>query len=127
MGLELVCLKSMKRSIVIGLSLFGVLMLYAFGMFGWEMYVQATRLPQAEKEMGVDLGTPDVNGREVIQFVQVDENGNAYAAGVRKGDILNQTSLSGFTNAYFDADQSFVFSILRGNQNIFITVEKSVQ
>lgn len=117
----------MKKLIIVGLSLLGILVLYALGMFGWEMYGQATQLPQAEKEMGIDLGTPYVNGREVIQFVQVDEGGSAYNAGIRKDDVLNQLSLAEFANAYLDADQSFTFAVSRGNQNLTVTIEKNVQ
>ncbi len=117
----------MKKSLIVGLSLLGLLVLYAFGMFGWEMYVQATQLPRVEQEMGIDLGTPEVDGREVIQFVRVDEDGIAYHAGVRKGDVLNQSSLAEFVNAYLDAQRSFSFVVLRENQNVTIVIEKDTQ
>lgn len=115
----------MKKTFIVGLSILGVLVLYAVGVFGWEMYVQATRLPQMEQEIGINVGTPEVDGNEVIQFMRVNENGSAYRAGLRRGDILDQSSLSEFTNTYFAADQSFTFSVLRDGQNVTITIEKA--
>lgn len=114
----------MKKSHAIALSILGVFVLYALFMFGKEMYVQATQLPIVEDQMGILLGTPNVDGREVIQFTRVEEYGSAYRNGVRIGDVLKGTSLGGFARSYINADKTFTLTILRDGEEKTITLVK---
>lgn len=112
----------MKTPVIVAASVVGLLIVYAFVVFGREMYIQTTQLPRVEEEIGANLDTPTIDGREVIQFSDVKEDGVAYRAGVREGDVLKITSLGLFAKGHLE-EGPFSFTVLRSGKEVPITFE----
>ena len=88
-----------------------------------EVESQINLRPQVEEVLGIKVGSPYVDGTEVISFQSVNSSGIAYEIGLRKNDILKSHSIGTFArDLYEQQGKPFTFTILRNDQEIELTI-----
>ena len=95
--------------------------------FTKEMAFQSRALPNMEQALGISIGTPYVDGNEVIQY-GVKKDGYAYSKGLRTDDILTDHTDDSpgrdvHKTIYNAQGEVVIFHVRRGDETVKIVFD----
>ncbi len=94
-----------------------------FGSLYFELDTQNEYLDIVEYGLGVDFGSPYVDGKEVIT-ISPETGSVAEAAGLKSGDVLSyyRTLGSFLEDAYLHSGMPFAFEVMRDGSPVVILI-----